>query len=55
MSNNDTRITELAKLWVSWNIKTISGNQFASTVKVLFKKEIDKAWKDYLNRKVCNG
>lgn len=46
---SDARLTlaEIAKLWVKWNIKEISGDDFALGIRKLLKTEITTAWDEY--------
>lgn len=50
----DERIRELAKLWVQWNCKQISGDDFAYAFRKLFKEETAELWERHttLARKI---
>ena len=55
-----TRIDDIAKLWVEWNSRQITAEEFASKVgdfdKGILKRECQRAWRHYiLSGKIKRG
>lgn len=51
MTNIENKIAQLSELWVRWNIKEITGNDFAVAFREEFHHETSQAWDEKMNPK----
>lgn len=41
-------VDSIARLWVLWNIRKITSDQFAMQIEKILKPSVNKAWQEYL-------
>lgn len=47
----DKRIMEIGKLWVKWNCREVTGDEFAYRFGTIFSDFTMQAWNQYLKEK----